>query len=64
MCVSACVLLEDIEGHNNWHSKQVCYLDLLSEIATATTLDKAQILEEKKRKRQKIKNIIVYQITN
>ncbi len=48
-----CILLEDIKRHHNWDSKQVSYLDLLSEIAMATTCNKAQILKEKRQRKQK-----------
>lgn len=45
--MTVCILLEDIECHHNWYPEQLCYLDLLPEIATATPCNKTQILEEK-----------------
>lgn len=41
------ILLEDIDSHNHRNAKQVCYLDLLPEVATATTCRQVEILEEK-----------------
>lgn len=43
----ACILLEDVDSHHHRNTKQVCYLDLLPEVATATTCSQAEILEEK-----------------
>lgn len=37
LCGCVCILLEDIERHHDWYPKQVCYLDLLPQIAMATT---------------------------
>ena len=54
-------LLEDIERNHDRHSKQVCYLDLLPEIAMATTCNKTQILEEKETEDgTKVKNLLLY----
>lgn len=47
MCESAEVLLKDIERHHHRYPEQVCYLDLLPQVATATTSNKAQVLEGK-----------------
>lgn len=43
----ACILLEDVDSHHHRNTKQVCYLDLLPEVATATTCSQAEILEAK-----------------
>lgn len=42
-----CILLEDVDSHHHRNTKQVRYLDLLPEVATATTCSQAEILEEK-----------------
>lgn len=60
-CLSGCILPEDIERNHDWHSKQVCYLDLLPEIAMATTCNQTQILEEKETEEEtRFKNVLLY----
>lgn len=53
MCVFVCIVLEDIDGHDNWYPKQMCNLDLFPEIAVATICNQAQILKEKTNKNSK-----------